>query len=71
MNIKFDIQRRLTVLKLEDMQDMNKAEQAKIDHKNRAYSKKKLNKWSKMMNSTDFPRSLKLQQIVKNDIKIY
>ncbi len=53
------------------MQDMNKAEQAKIDHKNHAYSEEKLSKRSKMMKSIDFSRSLKLQQIVKNDIKVY
>jgi hypothetical protein len=69
--MKFDVQRRLTILKLEDMQDMNKAEQAKIDHKNHAYSEEKLSKRSKMMKSIDFSRSLKLQQIVKNDIRVY
>ena len=71
MNIKFDIQRRLTVLKFENMQTMNKTKQVKIDHKNRTYSEKKLNKGNKMMNSTNFLRSFKFQQIVKNDIKIY
>ncbi len=71
MSMKFDVQRRLTILKLEDMQDMNKAEQAKIDHKNHAYSEEKLSKRSKMMKSIDFSRSLKLQQIVKNDIRVY
>ena len=33
--------------------------------------KKKPNKRNKMMNNTNFFRPLKLQQIVKNDIKIY
>jgi hypothetical protein len=71
MSMKFDVQRRLIILKLENMQNMNKAEQSKIDHKNHAYSEEKLSNRSKMMKNTDFFRSLKLQQIVKNDIKIY
>ena len=71
MSIKSDIQRRPTVLKLEDMQDMNKAEQAKIGHKDRAYPGGKLSKRSKMMDSTGFPRPLKLQQIVEDGIRAY
>lgn len=71
MSIKFDIQRRLIVFKFENMQEMNKTKQSKIDHKNRAYSERKLSKRNKMMNNTGFFRSFKLQQIVENDIKIY
>jgi hypothetical protein len=69
--MKFDVQKRLIIFKFEDMQDMNKAKQAKIDHKNHAYSEEKLNKKNKMMKSTNFSRSFNLQQIVKNDIKVY
>lgn len=71
MSMKFDIQRRSTVFKFENIQNINKAKQSKIDHKNRAYSEKKLNKQNKMMNSISFFRLFKLQQIMKNDIKIY
>jgi hypothetical protein len=61
--MKFDVQKRLIILKFENMQDMNKTEQAKIDHKNHAYSEEKLSKRNKMMKSTNFSLHLSFNRL--------